>query len=215
MAIHGRRKEDRFRPNPYALTSLPMAIQVRFQGSGWPMAARREPHLLRHKCKAQPGGKGQVRVQVESGLWGTPHARAQGANLLQSGGGQAAGLQCAGGSGPTLMNSNAQRCLDGERLPPNAHLDTRQLKHAASRMTAHLSAGPLMNSMESSASSTQGMMSAPRTPAAAAQGVLQQCKAGERFGTDARFWGAQPCSSACSQPWLCSQLAANVRSKVQ
>ncbi len=29
----------------------------------------------------------------------------------------------------------------------------------------HLSAGPLMNSMESSASSTQGMMSALRTPA--------------------------------------------------
>lgn len=72
------------------------------------------------------------------------------------------GLRCPPSSGPTLMNPNgAQSC------PFPAHSDPRHLK-----LLPHLSAGPLMNSMESSASSTQGMMSAPRTPAAAAQGVL-------------------------------------------
>lgn len=33
-------------PSQAAFTSLPMAIQVRFQGSGWPIAARTDPHLL-------------------------------------------------------------------------------------------------------------------------------------------------------------------------
>ena len=33
-------------PRTHPPTSLPMAIQLSAQGSGWPMAARREPHSL-------------------------------------------------------------------------------------------------------------------------------------------------------------------------
>lgn len=61
-------------PNPAALTSLPMAIQVRFQGSGWPMAARREPHLLRQGMG--PGGLDQVRMQTKMCSGRAPQSRA-------------------------------------------------------------------------------------------------------------------------------------------
>ena len=47
-------------------TSLPMAMKFRAQGSGWPIDARSDPHLLHGRAPSGQGGAGQAEAAGES-----------------------------------------------------------------------------------------------------------------------------------------------------